>query len=171
MSVTNPEKLKFIHRIVGDTTHTGRKFFDHLLNTSILVEEICDYARIRDSRYLIDSALYHSIYGTDYFQFQSEVTREKVIELIGEKAEQLVKFFCDLDDRSLQICQHKFSPATLQRDLYILEYANIVEISISDVEKTGALNPSKIFRMKLIRANLIHHYNLDIPPLPFNFPS
>ena len=54
-------------------------------------------------------------------------------------------------------------------NLYILEYANLLELSITDVQKTSALNPSKIFRLKLLRANLMDHYKFKMPPLPFSF--
>ena len=116
----------------------------------------------------IDAALFHSIYGTDYYEFNEQITREKVISLIGERSEQLVHFFCSLPERNIQILQHKFDKR-LQRDLYIIEYANLLELSITDVQRTSALNPAKIFRLKLLRANLIDHYKFEMPELPFDF--
>ena len=162
------EKLNFILEATKSHKHTGRTFFDHLHRTSGIVKNLCDHIGIKDSEYLVDAALYHSIYGTDYYEFNEQISREKVTSLIGEKAEKLVHFFCSLSDRSVQILQHKFE-SSLQRDLYILEYANVIEISIADVQKTSALNPSKIFRLKLLRANLIDHYKFKMPPLPFSF--
>ena len=171
MTLTNVEKLEFIHKISKNIKHGSKTFFDHLFNTSSIVEKLCNDIGISESRYLIDAALYHSIYGTDYFEHNTAISREKIAVIIGEKAEQLVYFFCSLPDRNIQILQHKFTPAQLQRDLYILEYANLLEISVDDVQSTGALNPAKIFRLKLLRANLIDHYKFTMPPLPFNFPS
>ena len=139
-----------------------------MLQTSGIVEKLCQQIGVEDSGYLIDAALFHSIYGTDYYEFNEQITREKVISLIGENAEKLVHFFCSLPDRNIQILQHKFH-SSLQRDLYILEYANLLELSITDVQKTSALNPSKIFRLKLLRANLMDHYKFKMPPLPFSF--
>ena len=171
MTLTNVEKLEFIHKISKNIKHGSKTFFDHLFNTSSIVEKLCNDIGISESRYLIDAALYHSIYGTDYFEHNTAISREKIAVIIGEKAEQLVYFFCSLPDRNIQILQHKFTPDQLQRDLYILEYANLLEISVDDVQSTGALNPAKIFRLKLLRANLIDHYKFLMPPLPFNFPS
>ena len=171
MTVTDPEKLEFIHGLTKDVPHGRRSFFDHLLKTAGVMEKLCKDISINESRYLIDAALFHSIYGTSYFKHRSDVTREKVTLIIGEKAETLVEFYCNLPDRQIQILQHKFKPDQLQRDLYMLEYANVVEQSVDDVQSTGALNPAKIFMMRLIRANLMDHYNLKLPPLPFNFPS
>ena len=168
MSNINSEKLNFILKSTKSCKHNGKEFFDHLLQTSGIVEKLCQQIGINDSEYLVDAALFHSIYGTDYYEFNEQITREKVISLIGENAEKLVHFFCSLPERNIQILQHKFQ-SSLQRDLYILEYANLLEISVTDVQKTSALNPSKIFRLKLLRANLIDHYGFKMPPLPFSF--
>ena len=169
MLETKADKLNFVLEATKTHKHQGKTFFNHLFQTSGIVEKLCQDVGIEDYQYLVDAALYHSIYGTDYYEFNENISRESITKLIGEKAEKLVHFFCNLPDRNLQILQHKFTPAILQRDLYILEYANLLEISINDVSRTSTLNPAKIFRLKLIRANLIDHYQLKMPPLPFEF--
>ena len=168
MSEINSKKLNFILESTKAHKHNGKSFFDHLLQTSGIVEKLCQKIGIEEYQYLVDAALFHSIYGTDYYEFNEQITREKVISLIGEQAEQLVHFFCSLPERNIQILQHKFDKR-LQRDLYIIEYANLLELSITDVQRTSALNPAKIFRLKLLRANLIDHYKFEIPELPFDF--
>ena len=168
MSEINSKKLNFILESTKAHKHNGKSFFDHLLQTSGIVEKLCQKIGIEEYQYLVDAALFHSIYGTDYYEFNEQITREKVISLIGEQAEQLVHFFCSLPERNIQILQHKFDKS-LQRDLYIIEYANLLELSITDVQRTSALNPAKIFRLKLLRANLIDHYNFKMPELPFDF--
>ena len=168
MSEINSKKLNFILESTKAHKHNGKTFFDHLLQTSGIVEKLCQKIGIEEYQYLVDAALFHSIYGTDYYEFNEQITREKVISLIGEQAEQLVHFFCSLPERNIQILQHKFDKS-LQRDLYIIEYANLLELSITDVQRTSALNPAKIFRLKLLRANLIDHYKFEMPDLPFDF--
>ena len=168
MSEINSKKLNFILESTKAHKHNGKTFFDHLLQTSGIVENLCQKIGIEEYQYLVDAALFHSIYGTDYYEFNEQITREKVISLIGERAEQLVHFFCSLPERNIQILQHKFDKR-LQRDLYIIEYANLLELSITDVQRTSALNPAKIFRLKLLRANLIDHYKFEMPELPFDF--
>ena len=168
MSEINSKKINFILESTKAHKHNGKSFFDHLLQTSGIVEKLCQKIGIEEYQYLVDAALFHSIYGTDYYEFNEQITREKVISLIGEQAEQLVHFFCNLPERNIQILQHKFDKR-LQRDLYIIEYANLLELSITDVQRTSALNPAKIFRLKLLRANLIDHYKFEIPELPFDF--
>ena len=168
MSEINSKKLNFILESTKAHKHNGKTFFDHLLQTSGIVEKLCQKIGIKEYQYLVDAALFHSIYGTDYYEFNEQITREKVISLIGEQAEQLVHFFCSLPERNIQILQHKFDKR-LQRDLYIIEYANLLELSITDVQRTSSLNPAKIFRLKLLRANLIDHYKFEMPELPFDF--
>ena len=168
MSEINSKKLNFILESTKAHKHNGKTFFDHLLQTSGIVEKLCQKIGIEEYQYLVDAALFHSIYGTDYYEFNEQITRDKVISLIGEQAEQLVHFFCSLPERNIQILQHKFDKR-LQRDLYIIEYANLLELSITDVQRTSALNPAKIFRLKLLRANLIDHYKFEMPELPFDF--
>ena len=138
-----------------------------MLQTSSIVEKLCQKIGIEEYQYLVDAALFHSIYGTDYYEFNEQITREGYI-FNWKRAEQLVHFFCSLPERNIQILQHKFDKS-LQRDLYIIEYANLLELSITDVQRTSALNPAKIFRLKLLRANLIDHYKFEMPELPFDF--
>ena len=168
MLETNADKLNFVLEATKTHKHQGKDFFNHLFQTSGIVEKLCQDLGIEDPQYLIDAALYHSIYGTDYYEFNENISRENVTKLIGEKAEKLVHFFCSLPERNIQILQHKFDKR-LQRDLYIIEYANLLELSITDVQRTSALNPAKIFRLKLLRANLIDHYKFEMPELPFDF--
>jgi len=157
------DKVEFIKeltegKLFGDPS---RPFFDHLNNVSQLITGL-----FPEDQYLIDAGLYHSVYGTAYFPFESDITREQVQDLIGEKAENLVHIFCSLERRSIQIIQHKF-PLTIQKDLYILEYVNLLEASLDRVKNLGRLNPLTIFMLQLIRSNLKDHYSISLPPLPF----
>ena len=47
--------------------------------------------------YVQDAGLFHSIYGTTYFNTQSTNNREEVRQLIGTEAEELVYLFCSLE--------------------------------------------------------------------------
>ena len=66
----------------------------------------------------------------------------------------------------MQILQHKFEPE-LQKDLYILEYGNILDVALYDIRNHGTLRPLSYFRLQLIIANLKDHYGIEMPPLPF----
>ena len=66
----------------------------------------------------------------------------------------------------MQILQHKFEPE-LQKDLYILEYGNILDVALYDIRNHGTLRPLSYFRLQLIIANLKDHYGIEMPTLPF----
>ena len=156
-------KVEFIKELTEGTFFGDppRPFFNHLNNVSQLIAGL-----FPEEQHLIDAGLYHSVYGTSYFHFESDVTRKQVQSLIGEKAENLVHVFCSLERRSIQIVQHKF-PLTIQKDLYILEYVNLLEASLDRVKNLGKLNPLTLFLLQLIRSNLKDHYSIVTPPLPF----
>ena len=75
MSNINSKKLNFILESTKSCKHNGKEFFDHLLQTSGIVEKLCQQIGINDSEYLVDAALFHSIYGTDYYEFNEQITR------------------------------------------------------------------------------------------------
>ena len=101
MTLTDTEKVEFIHKISKNIRHGRRTFFDHLLKTSGIVEKLCEDIGITQSRYLIDAALFHSIYGTAFFMSGGGMVsfdeRDKIKNLIGERAEEIAYTFCMLD--------------------------------------------------------------------------
>ena len=157
------KKIDFVDKITqGRTTgNPRRRFFDHLKGVSALIEQ-----SFPEEEYLIDAGLFHCIYGNDYYPFDEVGHRDEIRSLIGEKAEKLVHKFCSLENRSMQILQHKFE-TELQRDLYILEYGNILDVALYDIRNHGTLRPLSYFRLQLIIANLKDHYGIEMPPLPF----
>ena len=48
---------------------------------------------------LCNAGLFHSFYGTEFFNPKLEVDRLKLVDIIGYKAEQIVYDFCQLKDR------------------------------------------------------------------------
>lgn len=118
------EKTQFIYdrsQQLIDYPNGRRTFFTHLLNTSLIIKKL-----FPEEQYLIDAGLYHSVYGTCYNRHENKVSREKIRDLIGKKSENLVYIFCSLENRTDVILRHQFEKEK-QRDLYILEYANILE--------------------------------------------
>ena len=76
--------------------HSGgsRSLLHHLVAVSILLSERgC-------SDDLCKAGLFHSIYGTEYYNFDAEkITREEIKKQIGEKSESLVYEFCSMTNR------------------------------------------------------------------------
>lgn len=74
---------------VQSVNHSGRTFYEHLCN----VEDILKICRASEDAQL--AGLYHSIYGTNFFQVQTTNDREKIKSVIGERAEYLAWLFCN----------------------------------------------------------------------------
>ena len=111
-------KIDFL-RSLGcmETAHSGRDLYSHLEGVRKNLEEL------DAPEYLQDAGLFHSIYGTAFFKHQSTNDRNKVRELIGEKAEEIVYWFCIIDKpRTTNI--NKLEEGQLKNDLKLLNYAN-----------------------------------------------
>lgn len=119
-------KVNFIYENTKEYPHSGKTFFEHLLNTSNIIRKL-----FPKEQYLIDAGLFHSIYGTCYYKFDSKNSRKKIKSIIGEKSENLVYIFCTLENRTFQIIQNNFED-DVHRDLLILEYANYLEQNCYD---------------------------------------
>ena len=118
------ERISFIHKNTKDIPHSGKTFFEHLFNTSIILE------KEKQRKELCFAALYHSVYGSEFFNFDNKnFTRDKVKELIGEEAEKIVFEFCDLKkDRFETIVENRKNyESDFRKDLMYLEFANLLE--------------------------------------------
>ena len=115
---------------VESTLHSGRTFFDHLC----CVEDILRICKVDEDVCL--AGLYHSIYGTNYFKFETTNDRQAVKNVIGERAEYLAWIFCNakrpfcwfcgnnivLNDGSSILVDDK-----ILHDLQMIEGANLLE--------------------------------------------
>ena len=160
----NEKKILYIKELTNGISHGSppRPFFAHLSGVSELMNNLFG------EQYLTDAGLYHSVYGTSYFKFESSVKREEIKALIGSKAENLVYTFCSLESRTIQILQNKFE-SDIQKDLYKLEYANILEQSVYYSKHSFQINQSLRFQLKLIKANLKDHFSIELPPATITF--
>lgn len=146
------KKLKFIYDLTKHVPHGNKTFFQHLYNTSVVVKNI-----FPKKQYLIDAALYHAVYGSCYFKFNLDLDRKVIKNLIGEKSENLVYTYCNLDNRTTKILEHKFN-YELQKDLYILEYANFLD----------QLNQYSLDKFKQLKENLLKYYGINMEHNPLN---
>jgi hypothetical protein len=117
-----PDKFAFLQELTSAKVHHGeRSFYQHLFNvysylkSQSLPDEVCD------------AGLFHSIYGTEFYRFQSTaITREVVRGYIGEYAEELVHIFCGLRKNRFGSIVHNTPGWGVRQhlDLCRLEYAN-----------------------------------------------
>ena len=119
---TAKDKFTFLKELTSEKHHHGETtFYQHLFNVySYLKSQSCP-------PHVCDAGLFHAIYGTQFFSFESDVvTRDVVRSYIGEYAEELVHIFCSLKkERFRSIVTN--TPARGARqflDLLWLEYAN-----------------------------------------------
>jgi hypothetical protein len=114
------EKVDYLLTLTKGIPHSNRTFFEHLFNTSMILEnlEVSDDVR--------SAGLFHSIYSTEYFKHDLHVSRERIKELIGEYAENLVYEFCTLPNRfEALVSNSKGYSDEMVRDLLTIEGANL----------------------------------------------
>lgn len=102
----------------NQTSHSGRTLFEHL-------KGVHDLLRDWDNPgYVCVAGLFHSIYGTKAFTHQSMSDRDKLVEMIGARAEELVHLFCVAADRPLF---ESIKDDGVRLDLMEIEAANLLE--------------------------------------------
>lgn len=101
------------------------------------------------------AGLYHSIYGSDNFQTENNISREIIVESIGPIAENLVFKFCNIRNRFDCILNNsfKFNPYE-DKALTQIEYANLKE-------QYQRSNDSKLLEMCEMLMHKLSLYNLD----------
>jgi hypothetical protein len=122
------DQMKFILNIASSVKHSGRTFFEHLFNTLVLLE------RRKASKEVAAAGLYHSVYGTESFNYSNpDITRDVVKNLIGEYSESLAYEFCNMRNRvnTLLNNTNNYNP-TMLRDLILIEIANLTDQNKND---------------------------------------
>jgi len=132
-------RLRFLRKANTEgMPHSDRGLLDHLLGTrQLLVEWEARPA-------LCDAGLFHSVYGTEYFELQAVplTMRNEVQQLIGDEAESLAWLFCMIRREALYEnpgregdfrVQHRLTDEWLPltkiqfQDLFTLALANSLE--------------------------------------------
>lgn len=90
----NRAYVKWLKERTDDIPHSGTTLFKHLHRTAMIAE-----SGKGSNPDVVKAALYHSIYGTEFFDTNLDVSREEIKDLIGDKAEDLVFDFCTLQSR------------------------------------------------------------------------
>ena len=111
-------KIQFLKKIGCDEVgHKNQTLLDHLIGVYNILKswDAPEYVR--------DAGLFHSVYGTTYFKPQMTVDRDKVRDLIGVQAEEIVFMFCSLPHpRTTNIGD--LEESQLKKDLQLLDFAN-----------------------------------------------
>ncbi len=87
-------KVRELYRLTYNIRHSDKTLFDHLIGTAYYLE------KMNQPQHVIDAGLFHSIYGTEYFNGKVQgVTRDLITLFIGTEAENLVNIYCNTEDR------------------------------------------------------------------------
>lgn len=118
---SNNDYRVFLQTILGtdEVMHAkDRTLWDHLVGTEALLWEWKQPFVIKNA------GLFHSIYGTSQFKYESfpRDSRHIIRRLIGKEAEELVWQFC-MADRS----KFPWGPEELRPSLYTIEAANLID--------------------------------------------
>ena len=125
--------VSFIEGITKDLPHGNKTFYDHLMGTFKFLfktgenEDVCL------------AGLYHSIYDTCYYTADLGLTREQVVKLIGEEAEDLVFKFCSLEDRTERLLFCNDFDIHTQVKLLKIEFANCYDQNFEPHDLTDQL--------------------------------
>jgi hypothetical protein len=126
------------------TRHSGRTLFDHL-------KGVHDLLRDWDNEHHVCLAgLYHSIYGTEYFQHQSLKDRSKLVMIIGVRAELLVHYFATKDRPLFETIPGDDVYMTPEQAKDVR--TNLIEIEAANLIEQGG-NPNTL--RKLLRTKLL----------------
>jgi len=78
-------------------------------------------------QYLQDAGMFHSVYGTTYFKPKITQDRETIRSLIGEKAENLVYLFCNMEHprkKNIELVEDD----QVRKDLLVIEEKNSADM-------------------------------------------
>jgi len=120
---------------------------DDLLSHSTRVSGMLySYGRSMDE---VKAGLFHSIYGTEFQQYQIIVSREEIKNVIGEYSEHMVYTFCTLNDRVNSILYGRGLKEPDKTNLRWLEYCNIRDQDptaqiLKEFEMLLTVNPKEV---------------------------
>ena len=122
-------KIKFLKDMGCDKKrHKKQTLLEHLIRTSEKLQ------KMGAPLYLQDAGLFHSVYGTASYHTQSTNDRDAVRELIGERAEELVNWFCACSKPRMENIL-RLPPGNFKKDLMALNWANKEDMRDTDVPR------------------------------------
>ncbi len=116
------EAIEFLKFKTENIPHSGTTLFNHLYNTfMILKHHGCELKTCL-------AGLFHSIYGTEFYERIRLDDRNILREIIGLDAEDLVYRFCSIQDRDAEL----LSVGCTDHELVHIAYANLIEEKFRD---------------------------------------
>ena len=144
------EKFKELSQ---NTMHGNGEYFTHCITVHNILKEFGADSDI------CKAGLYHSIYGNDYFEGKSNLSRQEIQHIIGTIAEDLVFRFCHMRSRFMSILTNSFKVNPyIDKALTQIEYANLKE-QYARTQDTNLLQmcESLMHKLTLFSADYEHH--------------
>lgn len=116
------ECIEYLIELAGDIEHGEYYYTSHCLGVYTFLKQMQSPVEV------CLAGLYHSIYGTQYFDPNLEVSRSTITDLIGERAEDLVYTLCSIDDRDVTVLKNINNYSERKyKDLSYICYANLLD--------------------------------------------
>lgn len=123
--------IKYLLSIGTDkVNHNGVSLLSHLIGTKKILEDW------NSPKYLCNAGLFHSIYGTEYFNVKKTTEKdiEKVRSLIGDKSEYLVWAFCSMVRKDFLKLASEGTPS------FVRSFAGNVKITLKPEDVSDLCN-------------------------------
>jgi hypothetical protein len=115
--------LKWIKKNTANIDHTGDGLYSHLYKTFSVLKHL------KCSEDVCLAGLFHSIYGTEFFNPNVNVDRNTIKGLIGDYSEQLAYIFCQNGRDDIILLNVLSLDDKTNIDLLYIMYANLIEQS------------------------------------------
>jgi len=119
-----PNAVDVAYNITKGMKHSGRSFFEHLINTSVLL------LKEGAKEDVVAAGLFHSIYGTEQYKIDGTlITPEQLKNVISPYSFKLVQTFCSLEHRRSYFLAlaNNFAITQQQHDLIQIQMCNLIE--------------------------------------------
>ena len=120
--------------------HNDGFLFEHLYGTYQILK------KWNKPNYVCMAGMFHSVYETEYFSFNTPYTRDVVKSILGNKSEKLIYEFCRIKPR-INVLISKIDEWTRE------EYIDLIDIELANMEEQGYYN-QEIKMLEAIRKNL-----------------
>lgn len=120
--------IKHLKENTEHVVHLDTNLFSHLYGTYLILKD-----QMQKPDYLCLAGLMHSVYETEYFNFNTPYTRNYVKTLIGDRSEKLVYEFCSAKPRINCLISNN-------RNWTNSVYADLLDIEIANMREQGYYN-------------------------------
>jgi hypothetical protein len=144
----NSSEVEYLLEKTKNFKHGDKSFFEHLHNTMRILE---NYTNNRD---VLLAGLFHAVYGTEYYKFQTPFLQEEVKSIIGNYAETLIKEFGTIKDRFNSLINNTNNyPEQIKKDLLMIEMANLLDQNQSGAHQFKINCIKELYSLKIENKN------------------